>query len=92
MPLLPRVTFRVNPDVEEACAKKKKPVPALPNRQLLAIRAACSRVAHISGAIEKADEILDKMEDTVVLANDGSMTDLLSSRLSMVLPRVDVNG
>jgi hypothetical protein len=93
VPPLERVTFRANPEVEEACVKKNKPVPALPNQQLLTIRAACSRVAHLSGAAEQADKILREMEDTTVLADDGSMGDLLSSRLSMVLPRdIDVHG
>ncbi|KAJ7650385.1 hypothetical protein FB45DRAFT_1017775 [Roridomyces roridus] len=32
-----------------------QPIPALPSRQLLAIRAACSRVVHMSGAAEQYD-------------------------------------
>ncbi|KAJ7194424.1 hypothetical protein GGX14DRAFT_678980 [Mycena pura] len=43
----PRVTFRVDPDLEAACVAKGIPVPALPSPSLLAIRAACTRVAHM---------------------------------------------
>lgn len=91
MPLPPpeRVTFRVDPEVEAACIRKNKPAPALPSRQLLALRATCSRVAHVSGAAQQAVEIFREIEDTTVLANDGSMADLLSSRLSMV---IDAHG
>jgi hypothetical protein len=65
----------------------------LPDPVLIAIRAACARVANLSGAAEQADRILRDMEDITVLADDGSMADLLSSRLSTSTPRfVDVYG
>ncbi|KAJ7262645.1 hypothetical protein B0H12DRAFT_1103967 [Mycena haematopus] len=77
----PRVTFAVDPDVEAACKADNKPVPALPSPSLLAIRAACSRVAHMSGAGEQIDHIFRDLEDTSVMAEDGSTADLLTSRL-----------
>ncbi|KAJ7834816.1 hypothetical protein B0H14DRAFT_2797962 [Mycena olivaceomarginata] len=76
-----RVTFKVDPDVEAACRANNKPVPALPSPTLLAIRAACSRVAHMSGAAEQIDQVLRDLEDTRIMAEDGSTVDLLTSRL-----------
>ncbi|KAJ7834792.1 hypothetical protein B0H14DRAFT_2797890 [Mycena olivaceomarginata] len=54
-----------------ACRANKKPVPALPSPTLLAIRAACSRVAHMSGAAEQLIKFRD-LEDTHIMAEDGS--------------------
>ncbi|KAJ7222987.1 hypothetical protein B0H12DRAFT_1150813 [Mycena haematopus] len=76
-----RVTFTVDPDVEAACKAKNKPVPALPSPSLLSIRAACSRVAHMAGAAEQVDQILRDLEQTPVMAEDGTTADLLTSRL-----------
>ncbi|KAJ7221793.1 hypothetical protein B0H12DRAFT_1151687 [Mycena haematopus] len=76
-----RVTFAVDPDVEAACKAKNKPVPALPSPSLLSIRAACSRVAHMAGAAEQVDQILRDLEQTPVMAEDGTTADLLTSRL-----------
>ena len=59
----------------------------LPDPVLIAVRAACARVANLSGAAEQADRILRDMEDITVLADDGSMAELLSSRLSMSTTR-----
>ncbi|KAJ7816199.1 hypothetical protein B0H14DRAFT_2845104 [Mycena olivaceomarginata] len=73
-----RVTFKVDPDVEAACRANNKPVPALPSPTLLA---ACSHVAHMSGAAEQIDQVLRDLEDTRVMAEDGSTADLLASRL-----------
>ncbi|KAG8741764.1 hypothetical protein FRC10_002431 [Ceratobasidium sp. 414] len=50
---------------------------AVPNRQYLAIRAACARVLHMSGAARVIDRILDEREDVKVLAKDGSSAELL---------------
>ncbi|KAJ7791360.1 hypothetical protein B0H14DRAFT_3890678 [Mycena olivaceomarginata] len=45
--------IQVDPDIEAACRANNKPVPTLlPSPTLLAIRAACSRIAHMSGAAE----------------------------------------
>jgi len=76
-----QVTFTVDPDVEAACKANGKPVPALPSPALLAIRAACSRVAHMAGAAEQVDQILRDLEQTPVMAEDGTTADLLTSRL-----------
>ena len=60
----------------------------LPDPALIAIRAACARVVNLSGAAEQADQILRDMENTTVLAKDGSMADVLYSRLATLKPRV----
>ncbi|KAH9167344.1 hypothetical protein EDB89DRAFT_1856482 [Lactarius sanguifluus] len=44
----------------------------------LEIHAACCRVAHLSGAGEYMDEVLEDLEDTRVLSEDGSSAHLLS--------------
>ncbi|KAJ7825913.1 hypothetical protein B0H14DRAFT_3725706 [Mycena olivaceomarginata] len=87
-----RVTFRVDPDVVAACAANNTELPALPSPSLLAIRAACSRVAHMSGAAEQIDQILRDLEDTPVLAEDGGSAHLLASRLLQSSRTVDVKG
>lgn len=48
-----------------------------PNPKLLALHAACARVAHMSGAAEAFDELERDVEDTRVLASDGSSARLL---------------
>jgi len=75
------VTFTVDPDVEAACRTNNKPVPALPSPSLLAIHAACCRAAHMAGAVERVEQILCDLEDTPVMAEDGSAAHLLVSRL-----------
>ena len=50
----------------------------LPNPVYLRIHAACCRVAHLSGAGEYVDKILDDVEDTRVLSKDGSSAHILS--------------
>jgi hypothetical protein len=65
----------------------------LPNPVLIAICTACARVTNLSGAAEQANQILRDLEDIIVLADDGSMAELLSSRLLMSTPQfVDVHG
>ncbi|KAJ7072883.1 hypothetical protein C8F01DRAFT_973337 [Mycena amicta] len=76
-----RITFEVDPKVVADCEKQNKPVPALPSPSLLAIRAACSRVAHRAGAVEQADQILRDLEEISVMAEDGGTAELLTSRL-----------
>ncbi|KAG5722831.1 hypothetical protein E4T56_gene3973, partial [Termitomyces sp. T112] len=66
--------------VAAAAAAKGKQLK-LPDPVLIAIRAACARVANLSGAAEQIDRILRDKEDMPVLANDGSMAELLSSCL-----------
>ncbi|KAF9479922.1 hypothetical protein BDN70DRAFT_993093 [Pholiota conissans] len=57
------------------------PLPSLPDPNLIAIRAACARVAHLSGAAEQAEQILEDLEDTHVMAADGTTASLLDSLL-----------
>ena len=54
----------------------------LPNSQLLALHAACARVAHMCGATEAMDELQRDVEDTRVLAFDGSSARLLDHLMS----------
>ncbi|KAH9175892.1 hypothetical protein EDB89DRAFT_1903406 [Lactarius sanguifluus] len=55
----------------------------LPNPDYLEIHAACCRVAHLSGAGEYMDKVLEDLEDTRVLSQDGSSGRILS----FVLPK-----
>ncbi|KAH7919144.1 hypothetical protein BV22DRAFT_1051260 [Leucogyrophana mollusca] len=76
-----RVTFQVDPNVVAECEKEGISPPDLPDRTLIAIRSACTRVAHLSGSAEQMDQVQQDMEATMVLANDGSTADLLGSLL-----------
>jgi len=92
VPTPSRVTFSVEPSAAAAAEDMNKRL-MLPDPVLIAIRAACARVANLSGAAEQADRIFRDLEDITVLADDGSMAELLSSRLSTSTPRfVDVHG
>ncbi|KAF9646068.1 hypothetical protein BDM02DRAFT_3156687 [Thelephora ganbajun] len=53
-----------------------------PDPQLLALHATCARVAHMSGATEFFDRLEWEVEETNVLAPDGSSAHLLSSLMS----------
>ena len=77
-----RVTFKVDPDCAALCKENDSELPELPSRDLLALRAACARVAHMSGAAEQIDQIYQDEEDTTVMACNGSTGDLLSSLLN----------
>ena len=83
--LLPRpatcVTFKIDPDCV-AFRENGTPLPELPSRDLIGLRAACARVAHMSGAAEQKFQICRDEEDTTVMANDGSTGDLLTSLLN----------
>jgi hypothetical protein len=57
------------------------PVFALPNPHYLLVHAACARVANLSGAGEYIDRILRDIEDTQVLATNGSSAEVLSYAL-----------
>ncbi|KAI9437453.1 hypothetical protein H4582DRAFT_277290 [Lactarius indigo] len=50
----------------------------LPNPVYFEIHAACCRVAHLSGAGEYMNKVLEDMEDTSVLSEDGSSAHILS--------------
>ncbi|KAJ7643984.1 hypothetical protein FB45DRAFT_285135 [Roridomyces roridus] len=75
-----KVTFSVDPNLVTRWADGK-PLPALPSRELLALRAACSRVAHLSGVAEQYDQLLHDIEHTAVMAHDGASVDLLETRI-----------
>ena len=50
-----QVTFSVLEDVIRECEGKRKRIPALPDPDLIALHAACARVAWMSGAAELFD-------------------------------------
>lgn len=56
----------------------------LPHYEYLALHALCCEVAWMSGAAEYLMDIERKMDDTRVLANDGSTADLLTRALALV--------
>ena len=92
MPTPSRVTFSVEPSAAAAAEAMNKKL-VLPDPVLIATRAAYARVANLSGAAEQADRILRDLEDITVLADDGSMAELLSSRLSTSTSQfVDIRG
>ncbi|KAJ7079990.1 hypothetical protein B0H15DRAFT_491914 [Mycena belliarum] len=54
----------------------------LPDPRLLALHAVCARVAYMAGAGEILDEYETKIEETRMLAQDGTSADLLDVALS----------
>ncbi|CAK5282377.1 unnamed protein product [Mycena citricolor] len=92
LPLPSCVTFRIDPDVVASCKRNQTNPPALPSPSLLAIRAACSRVAHLSGAAEQVDQILRDLEDRPVMAEDGGSAHLLESRLLQLSRAVSIEA
>lgn len=56
----------------------------LPGREYLRLHAVCCRVAHLSAAGEYVEEILDDLNDTRVLAQDGGSKELLASALARI--------
>ncbi|KAG8993842.1 hypothetical protein FRB90_000587 [Tulasnella sp. 427] len=54
----------------------------LPNPNYLSIHAACAKVAHLSGAREYLETILEEEEETRVLASNGGSADMLSFLLA----------
>ncbi|KAF8257881.1 hypothetical protein EI94DRAFT_1756444, partial [Lactarius quietus] len=57
-----------------------------PNPQLLGLHAVCAQVAHMSGAAEAFDKVEHDLEDTMVLALDGSSAYLLDHLLTPLEP------
>lgn len=55
---------------------------SLPSRRLLTLHAVCARVAHLSGAVGFLEGLDCEVEDTVVLAGDGSSARLLDHALN----------
>jgi len=62
---------------QHATFTSNHPKARLPNPKLLALHAACARVAHMSGATEVIDELERDAEATRVLTSDGSSARLL---------------
>ncbi|KZT08965.1 uncharacterized protein LAESUDRAFT_723269 [Laetiporus sulphureus 93-53] len=57
----------------------------LPSPELLALHAACAKVAHLSGAGAYIDELDGDLEDLDVLADDGGSADVLNHALSRLM-------
>ena len=79
-----QITFSVADDLIRECEAKGMPIPALPDPDLIALHAACARVAYLSGAAEYFDMLEQDAEETTVLANDGSSAYLLRGLLNLV--------
>lgn len=83
----PRVDFSVPPPSipvgstanEQAKLRKEYDLRCsiIPDARLLGLHAACTHVAHMSGAGEKDEEIQRKVESTTVLASEGTDGSLL---------------
>ncbi|KAJ6611586.1 hypothetical protein B0H10DRAFT_1882583 [Mycena sp. CBHHK59/15] len=73
-----RVTFTVDPNFAAECVAQEV-TPELPSRGLLAIRAAVSRVAHMSGAAEQYEIIMRDRETSTVMAHDGGSAEFLKA-------------
>ncbi|KAF5310124.1 hypothetical protein D9619_010378 [Psilocybe cf. subviscida] len=82
-PLPSRITLQVDP-LAEAKAAERELTLSLPDPRLIAVRAICARVSNKSGAIEHMDQILEDLKNSMGLAENGSMADLLAARLSMI--------
>ena len=76
------IAFKVDPDCAAFCKENGIALPEFPSRDLIGLRAACARVAHISGAAEQIDQIYRDEEDTTVMEYDGSTGDLLTLLLN----------
>ena len=85
-----QATFSVPEDVIRECEEKGKQIPALPDADLIALHAACARVAYLSGAAEYFDMLERDAEDTTVLASDGSSASLLLGLLNLVPAHVAI--
>ena len=60
----------------------------LPDGEYLRLHAACANVAHLSGAAEYLEILYREMEETVVLASDGTSSEILSLALECASVRV----
>jgi len=61
----------------------------LPDSRYLRVHAAICRVAQLSGAVQYLDSYDLELETSMVLASDGSSSELLSSQLRRTLLVVD---
>ncbi|KAH8834085.1 hypothetical protein DL96DRAFT_1579392 [Flagelloscypha sp. PMI_526] len=85
-----RVTLRVAEELLQECAEHNITPPALPDPKLIAIRASCARVAHLSGAAAQIDELDREVEQTLFLAEDGSSASFFGSLLRLQSNHVNV--
>jgi hypothetical protein len=62
----------------------------LPSARYIALHAACAQTAHLSGAADYIDEMLDRMEynGIPVLAEDGSSGDVFDIAWVLAEPRM----
>jgi hypothetical protein len=67
---------------------KEMPVP---DPRYLCLHAACAKIAHMSGMGELMDHWDNELEETGVLASDGSTTPLLLSRLVALCAPCDLS-
>lgn len=63
----------------------------LPSPRLLALHAACAKVAHLSGAGEYIDRILEETEGICVLAHDGTSSEVLHHALMTLEPQATIS-
>ena len=59
----------------------------VPKREYLELHATCAKVAHLSGAAEYVDRILEDTEDVRVLSSDGGSAEILEHALLSASPR-----
>lgn len=67
-----------SPIPTEVTFKSTDSLIPLPNAHYLKVHAACAKVAHLSGAAEYLETILDEWEERPVLASDGGSAEMLS--------------
>lgn len=77
-------SLRYYPPLPEYVILTTKTGLPLPNPEYLGLHALCCEVAWKSGAAEYIMNVERKMDDTKVLADDGSTADLLMAALSLV--------
>jgi hypothetical protein len=64
----------------------------VPDPELLALHAACAKVAHLSGAATYIEDFDRDVEDLNVLAGDGRSADLLSHAIMRSLSMAHVRA
>ncbi|KAJ7835336.1 hypothetical protein B0H14DRAFT_2363457 [Mycena olivaceomarginata] len=75
--------FSINPQALRDCADKDNPshLLKLPDQQLMAMRAACARVAAMSGAADQLRLIMEDRDDAQTLADSDTTIYLVDSIL-----------
>ena len=88
------VTFSLNPLVEAKCGElgiDLSTMSLLPNRELIAFRAMCARVADVSGARVHEGKLERKRQSHQEAEQDGSSGDLLASLINARFPLETLN-